>query len=379
MRTSTRRMAHATPRPRRGMALAMVMVFMFTLTVALAAGFMVNAGERRVDDDGLQAANVMAMAEGGLDRAMTDRAAIGLATPPVAPESVRVNVSGGTVDVIETLIRPVVGSQPALYLMRSHAQRTQKTAGSEATAQETLTELAAWQVGSMNVNAGWSSLSGITKNGASGTISGVDQCGKKPSVAAVSVPANPGYVGSQSPLAGSTPLIDTTGATAAASAAANPVNWAGIVSGTAMTPTYTVPPDAFPAAALFNDSTFWPIIKIVNPPPAPPPLATNPAWTLPYQGQGMLIVEGDMVISGSNMWNGIVLVGGTITSNGNNSVDGATSTGLNVKLGYTVGMESVGNGTKHFQYNSCWVQKATATMGSMRTYSNTWSTSFPTY
>jgi hypothetical protein len=379
MRTSARRTAHATPRPRRGMALAMVMVFLFALTVALAAGFMVNAGERRVDDDGLQAANVMAMAEGGLDRAMVDRAAIGLAVPPVAPESVRITVSGGTVDVIETQIRPVVGSQPALYLIRSHAKRTQKTAGSEATAQETLTELAAWQVGSMNVNAGWSSLSGITKNGNSGVISGVDQCGQKPSLPAVSVPAVPGYVGSQGPLAGSTPLIDTTGATAAASAASNPINWAGIVSGTALTPTYTVPPDAFPAAALFNDTTFWPIIKIVNPPPAPPPLATNPAWTIPYQGQGMLIVEGDMVISGNNMWQGIVLVGGTITSNGNNSVDGATSTGLNVKLGYAVGMESVGNGTKHFQYNSCWVTKATASMGSMRTYSNTWSTSFPTY
>jgi hypothetical protein len=378
MRTSTRRRSRSAPRPRRGMALAMVMVFMFTLTVALAAGFMVNAGERRVDDDGLQAANVMAMAEGGLDRAMTDRAAIGLATPPVAPESVRVNVNGGTVDVIETQIRPVVGSQPALYLIRSHAKRTQKTAGSEATAQETLTELAAWQVGSMNVNAGWSSLSGITKNGNSGVISGVDLCGQKPTIAAVSVPAVPGYVGSQGPLAGS-PLIDTTGATAAASAAANPINWAGIVSGTALTPTYTVPPDAFPPAALFNDSTFWPIIKIVNPPPAPPPLATNAAWTIPYQGQGMLIVEGDMIISGNNMWNGIVLVGGTITSNGNNSVDGATSTGLNVKLGYTVPMESVGNGTKHFQYDSCWVAKATASMGSMRTYSNTWSTSFPTY
>ncbi len=379
MRTPRGKMVQATPRPRRGMALAMVMVFLFALTVALAAGFLVNAGERRVDDDGLQSANVMAMAEGGLDRAMVDRAAIGLASPPVAPESVRVNVSGGTVDVIETQLRPAVAGQPALYLIRSHAKRTQKTVGSEASAQETLTELAAWQIGTMNVQAGWSSLSGITKNGTSGTISGVDQCGAKPSLPAVSVPAVPGYVGPTNPLAGSTPLVDTTGATTAAAAAANPINWAGLVSGTALTPTYTVPPQSFPSAAQFSDTNFWPIIKIVNPPPAPPPLATNVAWTLPYQGRGMLIVEGDMNISGSNMWSGIVLVGGTITSNGNNSVDGSTSSGLNVKLGYAVGMESVGNGTKHFQYNSCSVALATAAMGTMRAYSNTWSTSFPTY
>jgi hypothetical protein len=288
-------------------------------------------------------------------------------------------VSGGIVDVIVTPLRPVVGSQPSLYLIRAHAMRTQKTAGSEASAQETLTELAAWQVGTMNVQAGWSSLSGITKNGASGTISGVDQCGVKPDLPAVSVPAVPGYVGSTAPLAGSTPLVDTTGTTTAQAAAANPINWAGLVSGTALTPTYTVPPQAFPTAAQFSDTNFWPIIKIVNPPPAPPPLATNTAWTLPIQGRGMLIVEGDMNVSGTNMWSGIVLVGGTITSNGNNSIDGATSSGLNVKLGYAVGMESIGNGTKHFQYNSCSVALATAAMGTMRPYSNTWSTSFPTY
>jgi hypothetical protein len=156
------------------MALAMVMVFLFALTVALAAGFMVNAGERRVDDDGLQATNVMAMAEGGLERALVDRASIGLTSPPpTTPESVRVNVTGGIVDVIVTPLRPVVGSQPSLYLIRAHAKRTQKTSGLEVSAQETLTELAAWQVGTMNVQAGWSSLSGITKNGTSGAISGV--------------------------------------------------------------------------------------------------------------------------------------------------------------------------------------------------------------
>jgi hypothetical protein len=112
-------------------------------------------------------------------------------------------------------------------------------------------------------------------------------------------------------------------------------------------------------------------------PPNAPSGGTD--FTLPYAGRGLLIVEGNMIISGSNMWSGITLVGGTITSNGNNSVDGAVSSGLNVELGYNVGMESVGNGTKHFQYNSCSVALATAAMGHLQGFSNTWSTSWPTY
>lgn len=364
------------------MALFVVMAFLFMLTAALAAGFAVNVSERRVDDDGLQAQNVMAMAEGGLQQAMVNRAGIGLLnSPPAAAESARVNVAGGTVDVIVTQLRPVVGTAAAIYLIRSHAIRTQATSGSEASAQQTVTELASWQSGTMQVQAGWTSLSGITKNGASGTISGVDQCGAKGSLPAVSVPANPGYVGSQSPLAGSTPLIDTTGATAAASASASPIQWANIVNGSALTPTYTIPPQSFPTTTQFADTNFWPIIKIVNPPTNLPPNAPTGGtdFTLPYAGRGMLIVEGNMVISGSNMWSGITLVGGTITSNGNNSVDGAVSSGLNVELGYNVGMESVGNGTKHFQYNSCSVALATAAMGHLQGFSNTWSTSWPTY
>jgi len=368
-------------RPRRGIALLVVLIFLFVLTASLAAGLMVAVGERRIDDDGLQTTNVIAMAEGGLERAMVDRAGLGLvSSPPAAAESVHVTASGGSFDVIVTQVRPTVGTQPSLYLIRSHAVRTTATTGNEAAAQATVTEYATWQPGAMKVNAGWTALSGITKNGSSGVISGVDLCGAKPSLPAVSVPATPGYSGSQAPLAGAAPLVDTTqGHTGTAMAATNPIDWVGIISGTAITPTYTVPPQSFPTTTQFNDTTFWPIIKIVNPYSGPAPGTPGTNWTLPYQGRGMLIVEGDLTVSGSNMWSGIVLAGGLITSNGNNSIDGATVTGLNVKLGYTLPTESVGNGTKHFQYDSCSVAMATAAMGHLQPLSNTWSTTWPAY
>jgi hypothetical protein len=88
----------------------------------------------------------------------------------------------------------------------------------------------------------------------------------------------------------------------------------------------------------------------------------------------MLIVTGNLTISGSKGWKGVLLAGGRLTSNGNNGVQGATISGLNVKLGMDVDAidESIANGTKQYNYNSCEVAKATTTMGALVTLRNTW-------
>jgi hypothetical protein len=67
----------------------------------------------------------------------------------------------------------------------------------------------------------------------------------------------------------------------------------------------------------------------------------------------------------------VILIGGDLTSNGNNGVSGATVSGLNVKLGTYV-PTSTANGTKTYQYNSCQVARATTTMGGLVTLGNTW-------
>ena len=85
----------------------------------------------------------------------------------------------------------------------------------------------------------------------------------------------------------------------------------------------------------------------------------------------MLIVTGNLVLNGSVGWKGVMLVGNDITSNGNNAVEGATISGLNVKLGTYV-PASTANGTKQYNYNSCEVAKATTTMGALVTLRNTW-------
>lgn len=85
----------------------------------------------------------------------------------------------------------------------------------------------------------------------------------------------------------------------------------------------------------------------------------------------MLIITGNLTVSGSTGWKGIILVGGLITSNGNNGVEGAVVSGLNVKLGLPVPI-SVANGTKQYNYNSCEVARSATTMGALITLRNTW-------
>jgi hypothetical protein len=91
-----------------------------------------------------------------------------------------------------------------------------------------------------------------------------------------------------------------------------------------------------------------------------------------------LIVTGSLTMSGAFAWDGIILVGKRMKSNGNNNVYGAVATGLNVLLGQTVaGVDSVyptdlGNGTKVFQYNSCNVLKAGKKLAYLRMLPNTW-------
>jgi hypothetical protein len=93
----------------------------------------------------------------------------------------------------------------------------------------------------------------------------------------------------------------------------------------------------------------------------------------------MLIVEGNVTISGSTQWKGIILVGGTLTSNGNNTVLGAVVTGLNVKLGKTVGVSDVGNGTKTYRYDSCNVANALNNFASFVALRNGMVDNWPTY
>jgi type II secretory pathway pseudopilin PulG len=340
----------------RGMTLLMVILAIMVLSVLLAAAFAAASTEARVSAN--QGANVdaFALAESGLELFMAKRDSFGFtATPPAVSESARVTLSGGYADVVLHQVRKDSVSGRYGYAVRAHGVSTAATLSGTAPAERTVAEYANWQTGTMNVVSAWTALTGLSKNGNSGSLSGTDACGAAPAVPGVATVTNPGYTGPTGPVSGNPP-IDNLGTQAQAIAATN-IDWNGIVNNNAAQPSITIPPGSWPS---FSNPNYWPIIMLVG------------NTTLPGSGQGTLIVTGNLTINGNNTWNGVLLVGGNLTSNGNNTVDGAVVTGLNVELGDSVPANSVGNGNKTFQYNSCNVAKAMAGQGQLVGYTNAW-------
>ena len=93
------------------------------------------------------------------------------------------------------------------------------------------------------------------------------------------------------------------------------IDWNSIINGNALPADFTIPQDQFPSAAWFSaDTSRWPVIRV----------HTN-NYSLPNAGRGIIIADSNFTISGSDMWNGIILVGGQLVSNGNNTTSGAPS------------------------------------------------------
>ena len=369
---------------RRGFALPMVLLVMFMLVGAVASGFAMLSGERASDDATLRSEAAFALAETGLQQGLRNRTGRGLpAVPPVGEESTRVTLTGGYADIITTRLRAAVGTTvPALYLVRSRGVNQRTGTARSGNAVQFASAFATFQLMTMKVQSSMTGINGINKAGNSGIISGVDQCALAPTLPAVAVPTDPGFTGQTDPLVGS-PKVYTIGATSAEAAAAVPFNWRAIVEDNAITADFDIPSNGagFPTSEWFlltENLNKWPTVIVRNGP------SPNTEFTLSSKGRGLLIVFGDLRLNGNNAgWDGIILVGGRLTSNGTNEVQGATITGLNEKLepSLSVADNDVNdmNGTKKFMYNSCNVTSAMAALGSLRVFQNSWSNSFPTY
>lgn len=358
----------STQNERRGFAIPVAVLVIAVLTIMVAGGFSLVSAERRSVDDQKAQITAFRIAEQGLEVYLVRRDSLMGATPnytrvPGQTESVRINMSGGYADVSLTRLRPVRGTQSGLYVVRSRGTQTTGAYAGTPQGVRTVAQYVLWEPAPMQVLAGWTALSGLIKNGSAGTLGGSDACGDSASVAGVVVPVNPGYLGSTTATSGS-PAIDSVPPDSVH------IDWNGIVNGNVITPTITIPGGSWPTAALeaaYADSasTYYPIIRI-----------NAASYALPSSGRGMIIATGDLVIGGGVGWQGVILAGGNLTSNGQNAqndlgIQGAVVSGLNVKLGLTVPI-STANGTKSYRYNSCEVSKATTTNGALVTLRNTW-------
>ncbi|HVF40692.1 MAG TPA: hypothetical protein VM939_12400 [Gemmatimonadaceae bacterium] len=344
---------------KKGFALPSAILVVGVLSISIAAGFtLVNAERRGVDDQKAQV-SAFVLAEQGLQTFFVKRDSLGfISRPPGIKEGpVRIYLKGGYADVQLDRVRPGTGSLAGLYVVRSRGTQTQGAIGGTPAGVRTVAQYAAWEPATMEVLAGWTAITGIKKNGNSGSFLGVDACGDSAALAGVAVPAVPGF---NQP--GTADSVEYLADSINAAAARVEVDWAGIRSMSALTPDYVIPPDPYPS---FADTMFYPVIYMKG--------NASIGSSQLNNGRGMLIVEGNLDTgSGATFnWKGIVLVGGDLTGNGNNYIQGAIISALNAKLGQKVPINVV-NGTKQYQYNSCEVAKALMGLGALVPLNNTW-------
>ncbi len=401
--TPSRRLLHrfATRlKERRGFALPLAILVIAALTATLAAAFSSVASEIATNSAQRSESRAFALAESGLQEFIARRQyhctprtgyVPNCASPPYADiESVTVSLAGGYANVVAERVRRAIGiTQPAMYLIRSQGVDTVAPfngATRSVYGERIVAQYVHWNAQNIQVLSGWTSLTGLNKNGSSGRLWGTDHCsaaagGGAPVVAGISVPDVPGATGSTVPMLGSPP-IQTMGTQAATNAAVK-IDWNAIVNGGQVSADFTFPYTSNAPAALVTmwaNPLSYPVIHVTG----------NGTWTVPG-GRGLLIIDGNGVMSGNTQWDGIIMTGGTFTSNGTTDIFGAVVSGLNMKLtptelstllgpsGSYPGQSDVGNGTKDIEYDSCEVMKAASRFGYFKAIPNAWMDNFTTY
>ena len=393
-------------RARKGFALPMAILVIAFLTVTLAAAYAATSAERVTNESQRTESKAYMIAQAGLENFMARRNEPGFCkvcgAPPVTTfESTTVALKAGVAYVSARQIRAGDLKKPAIYLLQSRGVdtssfsikgRTKKD--STQWAERTVAQLVYWNVNQVNVLSGWTATNGLNKLGSSGTISGFDNnnLGTDPScppkhddVAGIAVP-NGDYSATGNWKAEGDPPVQLLGDQEQTNAAVK-IDWSGIVNGNRIQPDYT-----FMSGSAATSG--WPVSVFSS--GAYPVVRVNGDFTLPSSGgQGTLIVMGNLSISGSNKWRGIILVGGQMTSNGDGTVLGATMSGLNTMftqaqldsakaIAPTASLSlnppaATANGTKTYQYDSCEVSKAAGGLASYSVYPNAWMDNFVTF
>jgi hypothetical protein len=239
-----------------------------------------------------------------------------------------------------------------------------------------------------SVNAALTAPAGLLKNGTAGSLDGADQAtigecpvGGRENVAGLQVPQG-GFKdngnttfsddGTQVGLGGTpistgpgrdsggggnggfagAPAIDST-KTATQIIDDTGINWQSMLDGSFAEADYVVSEDGYPNFADV-ESDEWPLIVV-----------DQGSWALDdsRSGRGTLVLQGDVKFNGDFKWEGLILIGGQLVSNGGQNIRGAIVAGLNLQLGQSVGATDLGNGTWNYKYHSCNVLSALKGVG----------------
>lgn len=338
-----------------GFALLTVLFVLIGVTAMASAGFILSDSDYRVSQNHRSNVHAFLAANAGLYEYVGDQ------KTPDTKLAYAYTTGGADVGPQQLLD---LGDGRVLYRIASQATYDAPEGG---TATHGVSTVAIHAISGFNVSAPIVSLTTLHKSGGSGEIRGEDKShngdcdgAKAPEIPGVAVPDS-GYVqDGGSPVPEGDPdifeddipgLIDLVG-----------LDWQAVLDGDLVKPDYTIPSDSWPSIG----SDEWPVIHVTG------DISLNPGSS----GQGTLIVEGSLTMSGSFDWDGIILVGDNFISNGNNEIMGTLMAGLNVMLGETPPDSDLGHGKKKFRYHSCNIQQAMeSAFGGLHEVPGTWTES----
>jgi hypothetical protein len=368
---------------RRGATLPLTVIVLALMAVAVAITYGRISSERVISADAKAQFGAFAVAQSGLNRFFANQV---VGVKPADGTVMYNDLPGGTSQVDVRMLRdsiivpgPPANIYPAVYLVTSRGRYTAARRYNSLTpsAERTVGTYALWTPTPFEIDAAFTSLVGVTSNGNSSSLSGIDRCGANSTIAGVGVPNAGDFQSSHWNTINGSPddapkyLGGTPGIAGTARDSVD-IDWNGIVNQN-LIPSDVVynglnwPPQI--ATPGVTDMTEWPVIRV------------NGDLTMPQSGKGILIVTGNVTWNGTPLktWEGLVLIGGTITGNGNANIFGALVTGLNLKLGQAVPPYDVGNGTKTYQYDSCALSRALGQLGSLQRVRNAWTDTWSSY
>lgn len=364
-----------------GFALALVLLALVGMTTMAMAGFLRSNTDYRINQNhraSLTAFNVSDAARAqymGRGKMRSDTATYSYAQGAASVWS-------------EQLI--AVDDSSTLYRVVADGQHTSPEGGF---AQRRTTSVVIHKAAAFGVNAALTAPAGLIKNGTAGSLTGIDQS----TVGQCPVAGKGNVAGLQVPEGlfddnGNTSFNNTDGTTSSgpgrtgggntAGFAGNPavdstrtssqifgdlgINWQSMVDGSFAEADYVLSQDGYPSmGSLPSDE--WPLVVV-----------DQSTFQLDdsHSGRGTLVLHGDVQLSGTFHWDGIILVGGRMSSNGGQRIRGAVVAGLNLQLGQTVGAVDLGNGTWDYGYHSCNVLNALKGVGWPVEEPHTWAEIF---
>jgi Tfp pilus assembly protein PilX len=352
----------------------MALLALALITSAVVAAFSATRAETVANNAMRAQDRAYQLAEAGLQQFLLRRAESGFCTNCVSnpaqsdSEWTRVGLPGGYANVVAArLRRDKSDGTPALFFLRSTGVDTSVRLGGGGNAiyaTRTLGLYATWGTAPMQVLGALTSLNGMTNTssvpGSNGPIDGDDECGSMPDVAGAVVPSGGGYIGNGEVPRGS-PNTDSSSTLDELKARVG-IDWDGIINRDAIPADYVIPPSSWPTATQFNS---WPVVRVKG------------NFTLPGNGRGLLIVDSNLTIGSNRTWDGVILVGGSLTASGTGTMSGAYVTGLNRLLpNAPPDLGALDNdqltNRNRFRFNSCQVESAAHKVDRYFALTNTW-------